>query len=506
MGCGVFVANSLVDVYRGIKALNHRGKDAAGVARLYKRNDGLTIDGIRWLGDVEAFALSDLRSILFSERNINGGIFVGHVRYKTHGSSDPESILIDSHPQLIGGKMVKRRRHLITRDAQTAIVHNGQVDLKGKIEIPKDFETEIDSLALLLYYLKNGSENVLRDIPGAYVAAILDTSKSFVTIIRDRFGIRPCWIGRDIDNKYVVSSEDQAITAIGGFPIRELNPGEEIHIGDRFESIQVVSPNLHYCFFEDHYLSSERAKGVWNIRYNLGVELAREYTRQLVADRLRRDDLNLNPKLLSEVISSERLGPDVIHRVLEEIFSGKKVIVTYVPHCPEPMVEGFSQLTELPQRQILYKKRYIRSFMEPTQEGRYESISTNLFLSDNLGDLRGTIVIVIDDSIVRGTVSKYAIELIRSKNPEEVHFLSATPQIGGRRRDGSLIGCEYGVDMPPEDNFATVKYGKIPQIQQGIGADILVYLSPERMLRASDKQLSELCTYCIGGPHPFGLY
>jgi amidophosphoribosyltransferase len=452
--CGIIVAHSLHDVYKGLKALQHRGQEAGGIA--VKKHDG-TIDIVKWLGLVEEFSLDDLYKILGGS-----GIFIGHVRYSTSGVKESVD---NAHPHYLGGEEKNYGRHMIVRNARIAGVHN------GTIEDHKTFSSDdCDTRAFLRVYEQKGA-NVIKEIDAAYSVIILDSVQDGAIIIRDPFGIRPMWLGKK-DGRFIAASEDHAILDIGGTPHREVRPGESVQILRDKNIPTSVRDGLpqKFCFFEWNYLanrnSSFSGRRVLEVRTKLGEELAREIPQEVI----RRLDF-----------------------------------VTYVPSAPEPCARGFSYATGVKHREIFYKKKSERSFMQPAQEQRNSSIHGNLFIHDTF-DLQGKSILIIDDSIVRGNVHRNAIAKAREAGAKEVFFASCTPPIGEKKLDVEH-GCLYGVDMPPADSFVARKYNlKDPKDFQKFvtdsKADGIFYISKAGLLRAIGLPENSLCMFCIGGPKP----
>ncbi|MBI4019884.1 MAG: hypothetical protein HY367_01015 [Candidatus Aenigmarchaeota archaeon] len=466
--CGIVVAHSLHDTYKALKALQHRGQEAAGIAAM----TGKSVSAVRWKGLVDNFSLRYLHTLL------DGGVFIGHVRYSTSGSR--EKILKDAHPHCTGGNdflygegrllaeggdmesilQEGRGSHIITTDARTAAIHNGTLVDHNELTNKTD---ECDTRTLLKLYSEIGPEELLRKIPAAYSAAFLNANNREVVCVRDRFGIRPCWIGKK-DGKYVIASEDRAIMEIGGTPIREVAPGEAVYIKDgEFEAKQIIDPETRFCFFEYVYLahpeSTFNGHKVREARYRLGVELAGEFR-----------------------------PPDAD-------------MVSFVPNAPEPVARGYSSESDLPFAELFYKMREEdRSFMIPHGHGRSESIERNLYVLDNV-NLEGKNIVLVDDSIVRGNVSQVAVMKLKKAGARKVYFLSASPPIG-IRLNGENTGCLYGVDMPPTDNFAIKRCGSVERIRDEMGADALHYISFDGLYRAIQLTERQSCNYCISGIRP----
>ncbi|MBI4175694.1 MAG: hypothetical protein HY518_00680 [Candidatus Aenigmarchaeota archaeon] len=482
--CGIIVGHSLHDAYYGAKVLQHRGQEAAGFSALNSHE----IVAARYRNHVKEVPLEHLFRF-----GVDGTIVLGHVRYSTSGTK----ILKDAHPHVIGGEdslfeiieeddeenpRIRRRRYgllsdnkegiegmfreergdlYVTRGAKFAAVHNGTIVNHHELTADTD---DCDTKTLLRLYSEDGAEEVIRRIPAAYSAALMNAETGEVAIVRDRYGIRPLWIGEK-NGKILAASEDIAIWEIGGEPLREVNPGEVIYIkrDGGFDSKQVVPPEQHFCFFEYNYLAHPNSvlggRKVRNVRYRLGEELAREF---------RPDDVDM---------------------------------VTYVPKAPEPCALGYENATKIPFLPVFYKiDEDERSFMLGHSHERSASIERNLAVRPKI-DLTGKAVLIIDDSIVRGNVSDDAVRKARAVGARKVYFASVTPPIG--MSGGKHTGCLYGVDMPVTDNFAIRRHdGSVERLREAIGADALHYLSLDGMLRAIRYPRGSLCTYCITGDRP----
>ncbi|MBI5060727.1 MAG: hypothetical protein HZB67_00255 [Candidatus Aenigmarchaeota archaeon] len=453
--CGFCVANNLHDAHKLLRGVQHRGQEAAGLG--VKHSGG--IDSIKWTGYVTDFSLEDILKLL------HGEYYEGHVRYSTSGSKD--TLLRDAHPHVIGGTVSSYPEHILTRNSIAACVHNGTICYDNLACSTDSLKTDCDTEAFLHLYKKIGIEQLMKEIPGAYSSAILDADLKGPLVFRDRFGVRPCWIGEK-DGKYIAASEDFAITEIGGRPIRELGPGEIAYLsGGTFRTESIVEPIPRFCFFELNYLmdhdSTHDGTKAWDIRYALGKQLA------------------------------------------EEFRPGDADMVTYIPHCPKPYTMGYGEEARIQFQDIFYKKKeHERSFMRSKQEQRQDSISSNLYLRDNL-DIKGRVIIVIDDSIVRGTVIEDGVSKCLKAGAKKIYWLLGTPPVG-EIVDDIPRGCLFGVDMPPNDNFIIRKHGTPAGIASYSGAAEVYYISKNGMFDAYTKRgldKGEFCTYCIGGPHPF---
>jgi len=445
--CGIVVTHTLHDAYAALDALQHRGKDAVGVAT--KGRHG--IDILRWQGLVKDFSLADAGEIL------KGDLFIGHLRYSTSKGKTDSDLFLGAHPRFLGGKRDNRDSHDIIRGASKVIVHNG--NLPG-VSYEGD---EIDTDVMLKFYAEYGIEETIKKFPAAYASAILDIQKDEALVFRDRYGIRPLWIGEK-DGKLVAASEDVAIWKIGGKPIREVKPGEVIYIPQNGVDItkkQVIKPNPKLCFFEFNYLQSQSStldgRNILDVRYNLGVETASEFK------------------------------PEVD-------------FVTYIPHTPESMARGYGDAIGMPFVKVFYKREMKRSFLSPTKEQRAESTKNNLFVLDNI-DLKGKRIVVCDDSVVRLNNAPDAAKKLREKGVKYMALVVGTPMIGPII-NGEKRGCLWGVDMPPDDDFAIRRYKSPEEMIEASGFDDIYFISKEAMERAHKVSFGKMCTYCIGGPNP----
>jgi amidophosphoribosyltransferase len=460
--CGIAVGHSLHDTYKMMKALQHRGQEAAGIA--VKRRDG-GIDALKWMGLVDDFALDYLYDILG-----DGDLFIGHVRYSTSGS---KSSLRNAHPHYFGGKETDKGDHIIARGVDIAGVHNGTL---ACCEGTEDFEC--DTMQLLDRFGKKGPDGVLKELPGAYSVAILSTGEDEAFVMRDRYGIRPLYLGKK-DGRFIAASEDCAIRVIGGTKHRTHFPGEMARIsGSKCETERIVMPARDkWCFFEVNYLASDEShmggRSVRNSRYHLGGMLCDEF------------------------LDAGHIDPAEVD------------VLAYLPKCPEPAALGFESRWKTrtghtfkigPTRNIFYKKVARRAFMGQTEEERQKSIHKNLYLRDDI-DLTKLTVLIIDDSIVRANNSERANGMCYEAGARRVLNAIYTPPLGPRLEDGQR-GCLFGVDMPPGDKFALTKYGSVQGIADHIKADVLHYISKENMFKAMGVSPGRMCHYCIGGPHP----
>ncbi len=455
--CGLCVTHTLHDAYSVIKALQHRGREAAGIAAI-----GESIDVIKWTGPVNRFDITDLHKLFPASRYHT---YMAHVRYATRGRKD--RILEDAHPHTLGGTLEDRGSHLLVRDCEMAAVHNGQVNPEHLGEAGEK-HPGCDTKALLHLFSEGGEKEIMKSIPGAFTMAIARKGIESIIVMRDRTGIKPGVLGWK-DGKYCVASEDIAITKSGGNFIEDLEPGSIYYLAPNgtYTRERVIEPSRKYCFFEWNYLADVNSVlnglSVRRLRAALGQQLAREI---------------------------DVPGAD---------------LVTFLPRSPETAARSYASALGLNFKPVFYKMRGERSFQGSTTGQREESILQNLHLLPGMDELEGKTIITIDDSMVRGNNSRRERFLLYEKaGVEEAHHLNYSPPIGIVGEDGVQRGCMFGVDMPPDDDF--IAKGRNPrQISSEMRMPVH-YISVEGMLSAF-RELGmapeELCYYCIGGPRPF---
>ncbi len=474
--CGLVVAYTLHDAYAMIKDLQHRGKEAVGIAAVGQSR----IDVLKWIGKVDRFDLEDLHEI-FPGNDYH--TFLAHVRYATRGQKEPEQILLDAHPHTLGGNRIEYGDHVLILDCDAAMVHNGQVDVtfleekfKGKLQ------TGCDTEVLLHYYHEVGERQLMQTVEGSYTLAVADRKKKDVMVMRDRTGIRVGTMGIK-GGKHCVASEDVAIRKNGGQLQEDLEPGAIYYFDpygqyrkERVIEKSEVEAKVAHCMFEYLYLAHPdsiiNGHSVRFVRQQLGKRLAQEFH-------------------------------------FEEMD-----YVTYVPRSSKAAALSYADSTGIPFMRVFYKPNSDRSFMGSTPQDRRESINSNFFLlPSKIPLISGKKLLAIDDSLVRGNVAKRVKELFDLAGVREAVLVSYTPPLGVVGDDGMPRGCVDGVDMPPDDDFiarVTEESGRIRnatpgEINQKAGMPVY-YLSGESLNAVFDDLglgHSKLCMYCIGGKRPY---
>ena len=340
--CGLVLAHSLYDTRAMLKSLQHRGREAAGIAAIGDNR----IDVLKWVGKVDRFDQDDLHKIFPGKEHHT---FIGHVRYATKGRKARQDILQDAHPHTIGGTVINNGDHILVLDCEAAMVHNGQIDVDSLEGIVREeLKTGCDTKALLHFYREKEEKSLLRMVIGTYTLAIADKRRKEVMVIRDRTGNRLGRLGIK-GEKYCVATEDVAIRKNGGKAVTDIEPGCVYYFdhNGQFRKERIIDTRngallLAYCMFEHGYLASPESVingvSVLTFREEIGVQLA-----------------------------------------MENKFEGID-FVTYAPRSPEAAARRYAEELGVPFIEVFYKPNADRSFMESTQEERTSSIDANLFL------------------------------------------------------------------------------------------------------------------------------
>jgi len=447
--CGVFAIYGHPEAARvthhALIALQHRGQESAGIVA----SDGQKLTMHRGMGLV-----NDVFDRPEKVAGLKGDIAIGHVRYSTSGSSSLEN----AQPILIH-----------TRKGDLALAHNGNlVDAQPIRERLEDegaiFSTSVDTEVLahlIVRYRKECLEDAIvqavNDVHGGYALLILTQDKLFA--LRDPHGIRPLQLGR-LNGCWVLASESCAFDTIGAEYVRDVAPGEMITISDggKLRSQTAVKPAAQAkpCIFEFIYFArpDSQVEGVnmHAARKAMGRELAREAP--VDAD-----------------------------------------IVIGVPDSSISAATGFAEEAGIPYELGLVKNRYIaRTFILPSQAGREAAL--RLKLNPLRRVIEGKRVVLVDDSIVRGTTSRHLVSLLREAGAREVHMRISSPPYRN--------ACHYGIDTS-QSSTLIARGREIEEIRDSIGADSLAYLSLEGMVRATGVPVDEcrcFCLACFTGEYP----
>ena len=442
--CGVFgiYSNKSMDVasmvYYGLYALQHRGQESAGIAV----SDGETINIHKGMGLItEAFSKENLNEL-------KGSISIGHVRYSTSGDTRIENAQPLLSQSKLGAIAMAHNGTLVNADVIRELLEDG-----GHI-----FHTSIDSEVianLIARGAKKGIERAIFDaiqaVRGSFAMVILTEDK--LIGVRDPHGIRPLCLGK-FEDGYVLSSESCALDAIGAELVRDIEPGEIIIIDDKGIKSYKYSENTQCqtCAFE--YIYFARPDSTID-----GLDV--HYTRVRAGEELYKE-----------------------HKIEADV-------VVAVPDSGMPAAIGYSKASGIPYDTGFVKNRYVgRTFITPSQEIREKAVAVKLNpLKVNISGKR---VILIDDSIVRGTTSKHLVDSLRRAGAKEVHFLVASPIV--------KFPCYFGIDTPYRSQLIGAEKS-IEEINETIGADSLGYLSMEGMYKCF-KNDCEYCVGCFNGIYP----
>lgn len=425
--------------YYGLYALQHRGQESAGIATA----DGEKVQLYKGMGLVpEVFSGDQLNQL-------KGYAAIGHVRYSTTGASHA----VNAQPLLFrydGGML--------------ALAHNGNLtnvtELRSQLMASGAiFQSSTDSEVIVNIIarssrgdLKDALTKCMIDIKGAYSLVIITENK--LVAMRDPNGFRPLCLGA-LDNGYVVASESAALGTVGAGLLRDVQPGEIVVIDENgLESFQVLQPRRRsHCIFEYIYFARPDSFidgfNVNQVRREMGRVLAAEYP-----------------------IDADMVIP--------------------VPDSGTAAARGFAEGSGIPFEEGLMKNRYIgRTFIQPTQDMR--DLAVRIKLNPVREVLAGKRVVMVDDSIVRGTTSRKIVAMLRDCGVREVHMCLSSPPI--------TRSCYYGIDTSDERELIAAQMST-EDIRRQIGADGLHYLSLEGLLNIFGASRDAFCTACFNGNYP----
>ena len=441
--CGVFGVYGHPDAalltYYGLFALQHRGQESAGIVTAAGSNQPFNIH--RGMGLVaQVFQEKDLQQLRVGTRAI------GHVRYSTSGSST----LKNAQPLVVD-----------CARGQLAIAHNGNLVnaavLREELESNGSiFQTTVDSEIILhLLARPTGRKNVLsalRLIEGAFSFVLMGEQE--IIGVRDPFGFRPLVLGK-LDDAFILASETCALDLVHADYIREIEPGEVVIIND--DGIRSEWPfkeeRKAFCIFEYVYFARPDSlindRNVSKARVAMGVELAK------------------------------------LHPVDADI-------VVPVPDSGNYAALGYSQQLNIPYEHAFVRNHYIgRTFLQPTQLIRDFNVRVKLNLIKEL--VKGKRVVVVDDSVVRGTTARARVVNLREAGAQEVHLRISCPP--------HKYACYYGIDFPDPKNLLANQF-KPEEMAEYLGVDSIGYLDIDGMIRATGLPKNEFCLACFNGEYP----
>lgn len=434
--------------YLGLYALQHRGQEASGIISLH---EGFHLEHKGFGLVADAFPEEALD-------RLKGNSAVGHNRYSTTGDNElfniqPLKAVLYNGPVSLAHNGNIVNSHIIRRELQS----------HGSI-----FQGTNDTEILLHLISRNPSNNLveclkaeLPKLEGAYSMVMMSHNSMYG--FRDPLGFRPLVLGKlkhDSGTSWVLASETCAFDLIGADFVREIEPGEIFWCdengaySERFSEPVTTKP----CVFEYVYFARPDSrvfgKNVYSVRKELGRQLARE-----------------------NGVEADMVIP--------------------VPDSGVPAALGYAEQSKIPFELGIIRNHYVgRTFIEPKQSIR--SFGVKIKLNPQLDILKGKRVVVVDDSIVRGTTSKKIVNLVRQFGAKEVHMRIAAPP--------TVSPCFYGVDTPMKKDLIAAN-ATLEEIRKYIGADSLAYVSAEGLLKASQSEKAEtFCTACFGGEYPTKIY
>ena len=442
--CGVFGAyghpNAAELTYYGLYALQHRGQESAGIVSC----DGTHFFQHKGMGLVpQIFKGKELHELV-------GEMAIGHTRYSTTGSSN----IGNAQPLTVDCSR-----------GQIAIAHNGNLTNAAALRLELEergsiFQTTVDS-EIVLHWLAQPTQNgentlvsTIRKLEGAFSLLIM-TEKEMIGV-RDPHGFRPLCIGKLANDTYVLSSETCALDLIEAEFVRDVEPGEIVIIDDDgLRSIQAFpeQEKRSFCIFEYVYFarpdSNLADQNVYKVRVNMGRELARE-----------------NP-----------VDAD---------------IVVPIPDSGNCAALGYSLESGIPFEMAFVRNHYVgRSFLQPSQLIRDFNVRVKLNLITGL--VKDKRVIVVDDSIVRGTTCKKRVNSLKEAGAKEVHVMVSCPP--------HKNPCVYGIDFPDRNKLMAANH-TLDEICTYLNADSVNYLSQAGMVRATGKPEAAFCMACYDGMYP----
>lgn len=425
--------------YLSLHSLQHRGQEAAGISSA----DGEKLHTIKDRGLV--MKIFDDEKL----KTLKGNSAIGHTRYSTAGDDS----ILDAQP-------VFARYDL----GEMAIVHNGNLTNAEEVRnalIKKGaiFQTFMDTENLIHLIAKSQKDKLLdriidavQRIEGAFSLVFLSRTKMFA--MRDRHGFRPLSLGKLPNGGYIVASETCAFDLVNATYVRDVKPGELLIFEDNKEptSIQIFEPTPKHCIFEYVYFarpdSSVFGQSVYQTRKDMGKELAK-----------------IDP------VEADMVIP--------------------VPDGGVPSAIGYAQESGIPYEMGIMRNHYIgRTFIEPTQEMR--DLKVKMKLSPMTDIIKGKRLVVVDDSIVRGTTSRRIIRMLKEAGASEVHMRISSPP--------TTDPCFYGVDTPDKSKLIAANMTN-QEICDYIEADSLAYLDEAALMRSVNTTEDNYCTACFTGKY-----
>ncbi len=422
----------------GLYALQHRGQESAGMAV----SDGTNILVFRELG---------LVSQVFSERSLaslQGHLCIGHTRYSTTGSTTWENAQPTFKTAGRGGLALGHNGNLVNTGELAA-----EVGERGPATTDSDLVSTLLARRMVDASLEEAALHVLPRLSGAFSFVMLDERTLYGA--RDPHGLRPLGIGRLPGGGWVLASETAALDVVGATYVREVEPGELVGIDDRgLRSMRFAeAPRPALCLFEFVYLgradSRMYGRSLHEARREMGRQLAREAP-----------------------VEADMVVP--------------------VPDTATSAAQGYAEVSGIPYGDGLMKNRYIgRTFIEPTPALRQRGVKLKL---NPLPDaVRGRRLVVVDDSIVRGTTTRQIVQVLRETGAVEVHLRITSPPV--------RWPCFYGIDMSTRGELVAAGR-EVDEVRDFVGADSLAYLSLGALVATTQAPKGAFCRACFDGEYP----
>ncbi len=453
--CGIFGVIGVQDaanfVALGLHALQHRGQEAGGI---------ISYDAAAGFSEARRFGyVRDNFTKASLMETLPGSLAIGHVRYSTAGSKGTTAIR-DVQPLFaefaMGGCAIAHNGNLTNAVALRAeLIAHGSIFQSGS-----DTECIIHLMARSIQKtIPERIKDALRRVEGAFSVVAMTRSK--LIGVRDALGVRPLMLGRVGETGWVLASETCALDIIGASFEREIEPGEMVICTEEgvesFFPFQRVRPR--FCVFEYVYFSRPDSviggQSVYETRRRIGIELAKE-----------------------SPVEADLVCP--------------------VPDSGTPAAIGFSQQSGIPYAMGIIRNQYMgRTFIEPTEQIR--NMGVRLKLNVNRAIIKGKRVVLVDDSVVRGTTSLKIREMIMDAGAAEVHFRIASPP--------TMWPCFYGVDTPDRDKLIAARMSE-EEIRAYLGVDSLSFVSLDGLYRACgeeggrDARQPQFCDACFSGDYP----
>ncbi len=445
--CGVFGvyghAEAAKLIYLGLYALQHRGQEGAGIC--CAKNGALsTHRGVGLVSDV--FKPHKLA-------RVTGSHGIGHVRYSTFGSSHLRNVQPLVADYANGSMAVAHNGNFVNAEALRE-----ELEAQGAI-----FQSTTDSEVLIHLIARSTGEtftdrvvDALRHVIGAFSVVAMD--QNVIVAARDPYGFRPLWLGR-LEESYVVASETCALDIIDAEWVREIEPGEVVtvtkhRVRSRRPFKELVKPRQ--CIFEFIYVARPDS-------YIFGQHV----------DAVRKE----------------------MGRRLARVAPVEADLVMAVPDSSNPAALGYSHESEIPFDMGFIRNHYVgRTFIEPDQGIR--DFGVKIKLNPSRGTVEGRRIVLVDDSIVRGTTARKIIKMLRRCGVKEVHFRVASPRI--------INSCYYGIDTPDRQKLIAHNLS-VDEIAEFLGVDSLAYLPIPDMLEATGCNPEQFCTACFDNSYPTQL-